>query len=332
MTGAITSWAMRPHRRFGVSINSTLRIGILPALALGLSLAWEAQAATFIASASAGSRTQETEGPTNVSTVSGGAGVTTASGSLTDRTFEEGAQAASSSSATAGVGAVHASSTAVAASSGCCSSARGSSVAFASYADSFVLGSSTIAPGTLGVLSFDILANGGVGGGGTGPAWAGVSYWVSQAIVNGTLYQTSFEHRASGALGATDTGDDFGLYTFAANVVFGQPVSVRLLVDTGAIAQVAPGGNVAQFSADLSHTVSWEGIRSLTVGGLEVTDFTAVSGDTGFDFARGYGAGGVTGVPEPSIWAMLILGFAGCGAILRRRRLIMGQSPSQMPQ
>lgn len=307
-----------------MNMNGTLRIGILSALALGLSLASEAQAATFIASASATSRTQETQGPTNVDTVSGGAGVTTASGSLTDRTFEEGAQAASSSSATAGVGAVHASSTAIAASSGCCSTARGSSLAFASYADSFVLGSSTIAPGTVGVLSFDILANGFADGGGTGPAWAGASYWVARAIVNGTTYQTSFEHRATGALGATNTGDDFGLYTFAANVVFGQPVSVQLLVDTGAIAQAAAGGNVAQFSADLSHTVSWEGIRSLTVGGLKVTDFTAVSGDTGFDFASGYGAGGIAGVPEPSTWAMLILGFAGCGAVLRRRHLITG--------
>lgn len=307
-----------------MNMNGTLRIGILSALALGLSLASEAQAATFIASASASSRTQETQGPTDLKTVSGGAGVTTASGSLTDRTFEEGAQAASGSSATAGVGAVHASSTAVAASSGCCSSARGSSVAFASYADSFVLGSSTIAPGTFGVLSFDILANGVADGGGVGPAWAGVSYWVARAIVNGTIYQTSFEHRASGALGSTNTGDDFGLYTFNANVVFGQPVSVQLLVDTGAIAQVAPGGNSAQFAADLSHTVSWEGIRSLTVAGVEVTDFTAVSGDTGFDFARGYGADGGAAVPEPSIWAMLVLGFAGCGAVLRRRRLILG--------
>lgn len=301
-------------------MNGTLRIGILSALAVGLSLASEAGAATFIVSASATSRTQDTQGRTDVNTVSGGAGVTTASGSLTDRTFEEGAQAASSSSATAGVGAVHASSTAVAASSGCCSTARGSSLAFASYADSFVLGSSTIAPGTFGVLSFDILANGGADGGGTGPGWAGVSYWVARAIVNGTLYQTSFEHRASGALGVTNTGDDFGLYTFAANVVFGQPVSVQLLVDTGAIAQVAPGGNVAEFTADLSHTVSWEGIRSLTVGGVGVTDFTAVSGDTGFNFATGYGAGGVTGVPEPSSWTMLVLGFGGLGFVLRSRR------------
>lgn len=304
-------------------MNGTLRIGILSALALGLSLASQAQAATFIAIASATSKTQDTQGPTDVNNVSGGAGVTTASGSLTDRTFEEGAQSSSGSSATAGVGAVHAYSTAAAAASGCCSSARGSSAAFASYADTFVLGSSTIAPGTFGVLSFDILANGGADGGGIGPGWAGVSYWVARAIVNGSLYQTSFEHRANASLGVTDTGDAFGLYTFAANVVFGQPVSVQLLVDTGAIAQVAPGGNVAEFTADLSHTVSWEGIRSLTVGGLAVTDFTAVSGDTGFDFSTGYGAGGAAGVPEPQTWAMLVLGFVGLGAALRHRRLIM---------
>lgn len=307
-----------------MNVNGTLRIGILSALAVGLSLASEAQAATFVASASAASRTQYTDGPNDTQTVSGGAGVSAAATSGTNRMIEEGAQAASGSSAAAGVGAVHAISTAVAAASGCCASARGSSVAFASYADSFVLGSSTIAPGTFGVLSFDILADGTAGGGGSGPAWAGVSYWVARAIVNGTTYQKSFEYRATGALGATSTGDDFGLYTFTTNVVFGQLVNIQLLVDAGAIAQVAPGGNVAQFSSDLGHTVSWEGIRSLTVGGVEVTDFAAVSGDTGFDFARGYGAGGVTGVPEPSIWATLILGFAGCGAVLRRRRLIMG--------
>jgi hypothetical protein len=307
-----------------VNVNGTLRIGILSALALGLSLASEAQAATFIAGAAAGSRTQETEGPTDIKTVSGGAGVSAASASATERLVEEGAQAASVSSATADVGAVHAFSTAVAAASGCCVSARGSSNAFAIYADSFVLASPTIAAGTLGVLTFDILTNGTADGGGSGTAWAGVSSWAARATVNGTVYKTSFEHRATGALGVTNEGDDFGLFTFTTNVVFGQPVSVQLLVDAGAVAQAAPGGNTAQFSADLSHTVSWEGIRSLTVAGLEVTDFTAVSGDTGFDFATGYGAGGVTGAPEPSIWAMLVLGFAGFGAALRRRRLIMG--------
>lgn len=308
-----------------MNVNRNHGIGLLSALALGAGLASDAQAATFIASASAASRTQYTDGPNDVETVSGGAGVSAASASGTDRTIEEGAQASSGSSATAGVGAVHAFSTAVAASTECCSSARGSSAAFASYADSFVLGSSTIAAGTLGVLSFDILVGGTSSGGGTGAAWAGVSYWDAQATVNGTVYRTSFERRASGAGGETTTGDDFGLYTYTANVMFGQFVSVQLLANTGAIAQVAAGYNVAQFTSDLGHTVSWEGIRSLTVGGVEVTDFTAVSGDTGFDFARGYGTGGGgPGVPEPSVWAMMVLGFAGLGAVLRRRRLIMG--------
>lgn len=307
-----------------MNVNCTLGIGILSTLALGLSLASEAQAATFVASATAASRTQETQGPTDVETVNGAAGVSAASGSATDRSIEEGAQAASVSSATAGVGAVHAFSTAVAEASGCCVSARGSSNAFARYTDSFVLGSSTIPVGTFAVLTFDILAEGLAGGGGSGAAWAGISSWSARTTVNGTVYQKSFERRATGALGVTSTGDDFGLYTFITNVVFGQAVSVQLLASTETIAQVAPGGNFAQFTADLGHTVSWEGIRSLTVGGIEVTDFTAVSGDTGFDFARGYGADVVAGVPEPSTWAMLVLGFAGFGAVLRRRRLIMG--------
>ena len=303
-----------------MNANRTFGIGILSALALGL--AWDAQAATFFANASAASRTQFTEGPNDFKTVSGGAGVSTASSSATDRSIEEGAQAASVSSANAGVGAVHAYSTAVAAASGCCASARGSSTATAGYTDSFVLVSSAIPVGTFAVLTFDILVDGVADGGGSGAAWAGMSSWIARTTVNGTDYQKSFERMATGALGVTTTGDDFGLYTFTANVVFGQPVSIKLFATTNAIAQVAPGGNVAQFTADLGHTMSWEGIRSLTVGGVEVTDFTAVSGDTGFDFAKGYGAG-VGGVPEPSTWAILLLGFAGLGAALRRRRLIM---------
>lgn len=314
-----------------MNVNRTHRIGILSALALGLSLAGEGQAATFIAGASAASRTQHTEGPNDIKTVNGGAGVSTASASGTDRLAEEGAQAASASSATAGIGAVHVYSTAVAAASGCCASARGSSNAFASYTDSFVLGSSTVPVGSFAVLTFDILFNGTAGGGGSGAAWAGMSSWGGRTTANGTVYEKSFERSATGVLGVTTTGDDFGLYAFTTNVVFGQAVSIQLLAYTDAIAQVGAGNNSAQFTADLGHTVSWEGIRSLTVGGVEVTDFTAVSRDTGFDFASGYGAGGVTGVPEPSTWAMLVLGFAGFGAALRRRRLSIPAITSGAP-
>ena len=37
----------------------------------------------------------------------------------------------------------------------------------------------------------------------------------------------------------------------------------------------------------------------------------------------GCGGGGAGGVPEPATWAMMIIGFGGVGAIIRRRRILV---------
>ena len=79
--------------------------------------------------------------------------------------------------------------------------------------------------------------------------------------------------------------------------------------------------------ADFQHTLQWEGIqgvRAFAADGSEIAladggRFTLL-GESGFDFwnaAPGFATGGV---PEPSAWALLIVGFGAVGARLRSRR------------
>jgi hypothetical protein len=55
--------------------------------------------------------------------------------------------------------------------------------------------------------------------------------------------------------------------------------------------------------------------------GFDNTDFGAFRLDiNGPGNILPIGGGNPGGVPEPATWAMLIFGFAGIGAVLRRRR------------
>ncbi|MBL8554885.1 MAG: PEP-CTERM sorting domain-containing protein [Phenylobacterium sp.] len=64
--------------------------------------------------------------------------------------------------------------------------------------------------------------------------------------------------------------------------------------------------------------------NALTAGDLELvinlTGLGGVSDDIGIDNVR-FGQSQIqTGVPEPATWAMMLLGFGGAGAMVRRRR------------
>ena len=54
--------------------------------------------------------------------------------------------------------------------------------------------------------------------------------------------------------------------------------------------------------------------------GIQVTSITFASDLNAFEF-DGL-AGNVVAVPEPGTWALMILGFGGAGAMLRRRRVV----------
>ena len=70
--------------------------------------------------------------------------------------------------------------------------------------------------------------------------------------------------------------------------------------------------------ADFAHTITWGGkgyVVAADGSGPHVTDFT-INSTSGFDYSHPY----VDPIPEPSTWAVMLLGFGLAGAVLRRRR------------
>jgi hypothetical protein len=119
---------------------------------------------------------------------------------------------------------------------------------------------------------------------------------------------------------------DVGVYTigFSAYVPFNGFGNEFNAFFTGAVA----GENLANFSVDGSTPGQWvhyAGVANITTAGDYTTTFQFNSGprpagDVVID--RVYiVAGDQTGVvPEPGTWALMILGFGGAGAALRRSR------------
>lgn len=139
-----------------------------------------------------------------------------------------------------------------------------------------------------------------------------------RAFENGTHSTTvsgSGAAQVSGVLGGLHLGDNFGV-SFGARVF-----------------AFADGTVTASGIADFSHTLAWEGVQKIQVfnpatGLYEDTPdgfkFT-LTGDSGADWMTAAGPNPFLnppgGVPEPGAWALMILGFGGVGAALRRRRL-----------
>ena len=89
---------------------------------------------------------------------------------------------------------------------------------------------------------------------------------------------------------------------------------------SGALFGSTPGGTVTYTSDFLDFTGQSAGDFSLALSGI-TPGFGASfwSGDSTGTFASDSG-GGPNVVPEPGTWTMMILGFGGVGALMRRRR------------
>jgi len=199
----------------------------------------------------------------------------------------------------------------------------------AEYRDSFILNAPGVAAGTQGRITADVLLDGALAGTGFGPFWNGASRWAVQIFVNDSFAFFGRDRDGAWDLPVVERGDSVGLQKPGFNVVFGQPnqVVLRLQTRAGAASPIGLAGNIeatsSAFTSDFGNTLTWEGISKLTVGDTEVTNFTAVSPTSGFDFRAGFGAIGPAPVPEPTSWALMILGMGFAGWSLRRRAVCM---------
>lgn len=195
----------------------------------------------------------------------------------------------------------------------------------AEYRDSFFLSAPGVAAGTVGIITVDVLLDGFLTGALGGTQFArGETRWAAQIFVNDSFAFYSRDLSGEVDVGLSERGDSAGLKTPSFQVVFGQANEIVMSLQTragaGALVNFAGSAETrsAAFTSDFGSTLTWEGIRDLTIDGNSVTDFSAISGDTGFDFRQGFGA--VAPVPEPATWAVMIVGFGLAGVSVRRKK------------
>jgi len=118
----------------------------------------------------------------------------------------------------------------------------------------------------------------------------------------------------------SDQDDDFGVFSFTAQVMVGAPVTLSM---SGSVAgsgqagimcssfygficdEFAHGASASGF-ADLGHTLAWNGVTGLRLGetALSLSALSVTSG-SGFDYAHAY----VDAVPEPGSGVLLGVGL-----------------------
>ena len=105
------------------------------------------------------------------------------------------------------------------------------------------------------------------------------------------------------------------------NFVFGTPLTLGYSLvassdarGTGSYYKSAISGQ-ATAVADMSHTLAWGGIVSVTDSNGLVIPAYGLSSDSGLDYRV------AAAVPEPQTWMLLLAGMGVVGAAMRRRRL-----------
>ncbi len=141
--------------------------------------------------------------------------------------------------------------------------------------------------------------------------------WTGRGAASGALYDTY-----GSVSGNPTVNQDLG---FSALVVFGQPYTLVLRLDTSAYAQAQPAGSpgspeyalgvLSNASANFLNTASWGGFRSVMLAdGTAVQDWSVASG-SGVDYSQPV----LASVPEPGTSLMLLSGLGLIGGVARIR-------------
>lgn len=171
----------------------------------------------------------------------------------------------------------------------------------------------------LAYVTFDVAFDGNIGTGDLGP---GITTWA-------TVYE-SYLHDPDAPPGNGNFWSSLLWQSYTPGAVDHQVLSRQFQVVDGKVtfgfgmhtgiyyemAALADPGAPISTQVDFFNTLKITGLKGFDSTGKEVVITSAKNSD-GFDYAAGGGY-----VPEPSTWALLILGFGGAGAALRRRRAL----------
>ena len=151
----------------------------------------------------------------------------------------------------------------------------------------------------------------------------GVASIGAVSLVTGTLVNVDDNANVTPFVGSPPTfhwvsggsGGDFSISTLSG----GQPYELIL----GSSVASGHNGGWDNFNPYFQGATTFSIACTLCTAGMSVTDVSIGFGTSGFsvDATAGGGGGNPPAVPEPSTWAMMLLGFLGMGFMAYRRRV-----------